>query len=150
MEQFPVSTANLVVNHKDQFLMVKEGKEHVYGKWDFPGGSLEEDESPEECVVRETIEETGYKTTPDYIVGIYLEKSQRNGKTVLVFVYKSTITGKTSKSPEDGEILDHKFFRFSRLTELDLRKPNRHKMIADYLKGEKNPKTALKDTRRLY
>lgn len=149
MDKFSISTANLVINQDDEFLMVKEGKEHVYGRWDFPGGSLEEDEDPEKGVVRETIEETGLKTTPQYLVGIYLEKSQRTSKTCLVFLYKSNITGRTCKSPEDGEILDHDFFKFSNLTELDLRKANRHKMLADYLKGEKNSKNMLKDTRRM-
>lgn len=64
-------------------------------------GIFPEGESPENGVVRETIEETGFKTSPQYLVSIYLEKSQRTGKTVLVFLYKSKITGKVSSSPEE-------------------------------------------------
>ncbi|MFB6213728.1 MAG: NUDIX hydrolase [Candidatus Nanohaloarchaea archaeon] len=54
-------SATLAVCRYDsgELLMVQEGKDHVYGLWDFPGGGLEQDESVKECVEREVKEETG-------------------------------------------------------------------------------------------
>ncbi len=39
--------------------------------WDLPGGKLEEGESPEECIVREIKEETGFAVTSLKYLGIF-------------------------------------------------------------------------------
>ena len=31
--------------------------------WSFPGGGVEEEETPEDCAIRETLEESGYQVT---------------------------------------------------------------------------------------
>ena len=41
-----------------KILLVRHKK---FGKWVQPGGHIEEEESPEECAIRETYEETGLK-----------------------------------------------------------------------------------------
>ena len=51
-------------------IIIKEGKvllgkrtnpNHGYGTWDFPGGKVNFGEKPEDCVLREAMEETGVK-----------------------------------------------------------------------------------------
>ncbi len=47
-----------IINRDGKFLIGKRklGK-HLAGKWEFPGGKIEEGETPEECMVREFQEE---------------------------------------------------------------------------------------------
>lgn len=47
----------------DQKILAIELKDPSTGErnWSFPGGAIEANESPEECAVRETLEETGYE-----------------------------------------------------------------------------------------
>ncbi len=50
--------AGIIINKKNQVLITRRklGK-HLEGFWEFPGGKLETNESPEECLVREIKEE---------------------------------------------------------------------------------------------
>lgn len=48
-----------IVLKENKILMVKETKKECYGKWAFPAGHLEDNESIIEGVIRETKEETG-------------------------------------------------------------------------------------------
>lgn len=57
-EQLPgkMTSACLVIRHKDKVLMVKAGyKDH----WTFPSGIVDDRESPRQAAIRETTEETG-------------------------------------------------------------------------------------------
>ena len=49
-----------VIEHEGRVLIGKRkrGKQHA-GKWEFPGGTLEEGETREECLKRELMEELG-------------------------------------------------------------------------------------------
>jgi 8-oxo-dGTP pyrophosphatase MutT (NUDIX family) len=51
-------TAKAVIFQDGKFLMVKQQK-HGRVFWNFPGGHVEEDETPEEACIREVKEETG-------------------------------------------------------------------------------------------
>lgn len=45
----------------DQYLMVYNTKRNG---WEMPGGHMEEDETPEEAIRREYLEESGFRLTP--------------------------------------------------------------------------------------
>lgn len=49
----------MIFNEHQQVLLGKRLGKHGYGTWAFPGGHLEYKESPFDCAVRETREETG-------------------------------------------------------------------------------------------
>jgi len=49
------TTVGIVLNEKNEVLLVKHKK---LGVWIYPGGHIEENETPDECVIREILEET--------------------------------------------------------------------------------------------
>jgi thiamine-phosphate diphosphorylase len=53
------ATAVVIINEKDEILLVKRNVEPKKGEWCLPGGFLEIGETPEECCLRELKEETG-------------------------------------------------------------------------------------------
>lgn len=59
-------TASCFVIRDDRVLLLNHSK---LGKWLPPGGHIEEDETPDEAAIRETLEETGWKVEilEDYI-----------------------------------------------------------------------------------
>lgn len=73
-----------VSNHK--FLMIKHLRGINQGYINFPGGKKEPDETIEECVIRETFEETGLTIVSPKQVG-YIEFPTKN---FYVHIFKST------------------------------------------------------------
>ncbi|MDN5927475.1 MAG: NUDIX domain-containing protein [Hyphomicrobiales bacterium] len=57
-----ILAASVALRHGDRFLLVERGRAPARGQFAFPGGRLEQDESPEEAARRELIEETGLAT----------------------------------------------------------------------------------------
>jgi 8-oxo-dGTP pyrophosphatase MutT (NUDIX family) len=51
--------ADIIMIHEGRVLLVQQRRANVYGKWGFPGGHIEKNESAEEAVVRELQEELG-------------------------------------------------------------------------------------------
>ncbi len=143
-----LATAAIVRNQDDRILLVQEGKEHIKGLWDFPGGKLDEGENPKEGVKREVLEETGYIIESKELQAVYFEESARTGEDVVVFVYSSKVIGKGEKNPDtENEILDTQFYTVDEAKKLDLRKDNRNKMLEDIERDETISEDRLIDTR---
>jgi 8-oxo-dGTP diphosphatase len=75
-----VSVAGIVVRGDDHVLVIKR-KDN--GHWQPPGGVLELDESFEDGVRREVLEETGVTITVERLTGVY--KNLTHGVVALVF-----------------------------------------------------------------
>lgn len=58
----------LIFNSKNQILITRRGSGNFKGKWEFPGGKLEENETEEECLKREILEELNIKIDIDYFL----------------------------------------------------------------------------------
>ena len=61
MEKVPRVGVAVILLKNNKVLLGKRKNAHGEGTWGFPGGHLEFNESIENCVVREVIEETGLK-----------------------------------------------------------------------------------------
>jgi 8-oxo-dGTP diphosphatase len=63
----------LVVDEEGRLLLARRAAEVEHGKWDLPGGFVEEGEHPLAAVVRELREETGLEIEPTRFFGIWMD-----------------------------------------------------------------------------
>jgi 8-oxo-dGTP pyrophosphatase MutT (NUDIX family) len=74
-----------------------------------PAGHLDPGETPEQGVVRETLEETARVFTPDRLVGVYLTRFQRPARgedvTYLRFAFGGTVGEADTARPLDAGIV---------------------------------------------
>lgn len=57
------AVGGLVVNDADELLLVRRARDPGKGKWGLPGGFVDRDETMEQAVARETMEETSLRIT---------------------------------------------------------------------------------------
>lgn len=60
-EDIVVVTAG-IIKKGNKILIAKRKEGHLANKWEFPGGKLEPNETPEQCLKRELTEEFGIET----------------------------------------------------------------------------------------
>ena len=73
--------------HRDDKILISQRLEGNYLEflWEFPGGKLEEGESPEECIIREIMEELRINIRPIDIFDVVFHKYE--DRTILLLVY---------------------------------------------------------------
>ena len=79
---FGVSIKGVVVRD-GKVLLLKNDRD----EWELPGGRIELDESPEECVAREITEETRWKVTTGPILDSWMYYIEQAGKYVFIVTY---------------------------------------------------------------
>jgi len=76
-----------VLEREGKILAAKRKRgSHLEGYWEFPGGKLEPDESPEECLRRELAEEIGVLVRPREILEVVFHRYPE--KSVLLLFYR--------------------------------------------------------------
>lgn len=114
-----VGATMLLVNQDNEILLMKRTDNLC---WGVPGGSIEPGETFEECVKRETLEETGILVDQIELFGVYsgeeLHYTYPNGDEVYMFsaAYQSRITDPHVKLDitEDSE---YQFFKLNQIPE---------------------------------
>lgn len=90
-----------------QYLMLhrtKKKQDINGGKWIGLGGHVEPGESPDDCVVREVFEESGFRLTAFKIRGI-ITFCQEGGDTEYMFLYTADgFAGELAASCDEGEL----------------------------------------------
>ena len=81
-----VSVAGVVVDADGRVLVIQR---HDNGHWELPGGILELDETLEQGVQREVMEETGVQVTVERLTGVYKNMS----RGIVALVYRCSIAG---------------------------------------------------------
>lgn len=126
-----------VITDGSKVLMVKEGKQHVFGFYNFPGGHLEKNESVLEGIYREVKEETSVEVNIGYLINILVTKGET---TYINFVFHAEYKGGEAKAQAE-EILECRWIEIQDLIngfdgEL-LNKEKKIKVLNDYLNGKR-------------
>lgn len=93
-----VSVTGIVVRDDGRVLAIQRCDD---GRWVPPGGVLELDESPQDGVAREVLEETGIKVQAEQLTGVY--KNMKLGVVSLAFRCR-VIGGEAHKSDEARQV----------------------------------------------
>jgi len=140
----PSTTVAAIIEHDGRYLLVEEHTPEGL-KLNNPAGHLDPGESPQQGVVRESLEETARLFTPTALVGVYLSRFQRPATgedvTYLRFAYCGTVGDELP-----GRTLDEGIVRTLWLTVDELRESRaRHRSalvlqcIEDHLAGRRFP-----------
>jgi 8-oxo-dGTP pyrophosphatase MutT (NUDIX family) len=81
-QTFSISIKGVVVRHGKALLLRNEREE-----WELPGGRIEIDETPEECVVREIYEETQWKVAAGPVLDAWMYYIDAAERHVFIVTY---------------------------------------------------------------
>jgi 8-oxo-dGTP pyrophosphatase MutT (NUDIX family) len=115
------AAAALIRDDEGRILLVR----HVDGPWQLPGGAVDPDESPEDAVRRECLEEASIGIRPVRIAGAFggpgFRRRYENGDEVgiVVTVFEAEIVSGTAQ-PGDDETQDVGWFAADELEGLGL------------------------------
>jgi 8-oxo-dGTP pyrophosphatase MutT (NUDIX family) len=133
----PDVTVAALVERDGRFLVVEEriGRRIVINQ---PAGHVEDGETLEAAVRRETLEETAWHFTPQALLGLYLWRSPR-GHSTLRIAFVGTVDGFESQRRLDPPVLRTHWLSREELVERgpSLRTPLVLRCIDDYLAGRR-------------
>lgn len=136
----PNVTVAAVIEQKGKYLLVEEQTTHGI-LFNQPAGHLEPNESIVNGAIRETLEETGYTFTPQWLLGIYRWHSLLNDTTYLRFAFSGTVVCHDPDRKLDEGIVRAAWFNTNEIYELIHlhRSPLVIKCIEDHLAGKHYP-----------
>jgi len=140
----PNVTVAAVIERDGHFLVVEE--ESADGPViNQPAGHLEENESLETAVIRETLEETGYEFSPTALIGSFLWQNPTNNITYFRVTYTGVVSDEPISSTLDEGIIRTLWMTRSQLEEQQarLRSPIILQTIDQYLLGKTYPLDAV-------
>jgi 8-oxo-dGTP pyrophosphatase MutT (NUDIX family) len=143
----PSVTVAAVIERNGKFLLVEEETSDGI-RFNQPAGHLDPNESLEQAVRRETMEETAHDFTPTELIGVYMARylSSRTGKevTYLRFAFAGEV-GERHDTPLDEGILRAVWMDYDEL--LATREHHRSDLVMrsidDYLAGKRAPLSLL-------
>jgi 8-oxo-dGTP pyrophosphatase MutT (NUDIX family) len=144
-------TVAAVVEREQRFLIVEE---RVRGGFvlNQPAGHLEPNESLVDAAVRETFEETGFRFTPQHVLGVYLWRSAEADKSFLRIAFIGEAQAPTRPTKlDDGIVAVHWLTRNQLLgRSAELRSPMVMQCIDDYRAGVRYPLDCLTSLSELH
>ena len=97
----PTASA-VVADDEGRVLLSRRANDPAAGKWDLPGGFLEEGEHPVDCLRRELREEAGITLTDERLLGIWMDTYEYKRRVVATLnVYYSARIGEGTPEAAD-------------------------------------------------
>ena len=109
-----------LVEKGDRYLLVRDSSDEWNGHWFFPGGKLNENENPDESVLRETEAVTGFEITLTGIFFFPYYGRLVNHDLVHVYYVGKPKTSKVKKHNEN-ELLEYGWFTYDEILRLPMR-----------------------------
>lgn len=143
----PHVTVAAIAQRDSRFLLVGEpGRDGTV--FNQPAGHLEPGESLIEAVIRETLEETGYRFEPRGVVALYLWRpTPTSDRTILRVNFWGELTEQAHPGPLDSDIVATHWFHADALrAQADrLRSPLVLRAVEDFARGLHLPLEAVFD-----
>ena len=136
----PNVTVAAVLEGEGKFLLVEEETDEGI-RFNQPAGHLECRESLPDAVIREVLEETGYRFVPQYLIGVYNWRNEARDVTYLRFSFAGEITGHDAQRPLDEGIIAARWLTLDEIRALEdrHRSPLILRCIEDWQAGKRYP-----------
>jgi 8-oxo-dGTP diphosphatase len=109
--------AALIFDDNGSFLVAERAHGKLAGKWEFPGGKLEEGETAEQAIIREMKEELDISVVPQRIAGVFSHVYAEQ-EVELILVHCEPFDH-SQKILSDGSHNRHAWVRFVECDDLD-------------------------------
>lgn len=93
----------ICVDERGHVLLVRRANDPFRGRWDLPGGFLEEGEHPLDCLRRELKEETGLDVQPLDFIGVWMDRYPSGGtvRATLNLYWTARVVGGEPQAADD-------------------------------------------------
>lgn len=95
------TVGTLCIDEEGRVLLARRGAEPFLGRWDVPGGFLEEGEHPLEAARREFQEEGGVDVEPISFIGVWIDEYGERGVATLNLYWTARIVGGELEPADD-------------------------------------------------
>lgn len=113
------AAAALVLDDEGRILLGRRAMDPYAGKWDTPGGFIEEGEDPLDALRRELLEETGLEVEPGAFVTAYTDRygTREDDPATLNLLWEATIVDGDARP--DDDVSELRWFALDELPEDD-------------------------------
>lgn len=137
-------TVAAIVEHDGKFLLVDEyaNGQRVLSQ---PGGHIEADESPEQAVTREVLEETGCAVQCEDMIGVYLWIHPQTRQQFLRIMYAAKFLDCDESRALDDGVIARRWMTYQDIEDRKsaLRSPAVLRCMQDYLAGRRQSDASL-------
>ena len=136
----PNTTVAAIIERDNKFLLVEEETERG-NRFNQPAGHLEDGETLIQAVIRETMEESAYEFTPEFLLGVYQWKHTLNDTTYLRFAFIGKAGVHYPMQELDEGIVQAVWMDIDEIRDKAnlMRSPQILTCIEDYLAGKRYP-----------
>jgi ADP-ribose pyrophosphatase YjhB (NUDIX family) len=105
----PAPASAVIITRDNKILLVKRKCPPFKGDWSLPAGFIEYNESPEQCAIRETKEETNLEVKLTKLFNVYSGADDPRTKAILIVYLARVISGNLKPGDDAAEAVYFSF-----------------------------------------